>query len=330
MAEHRPLIDVIVPVYDVAAYLPRCVDSLLAQDFDDYVITLVDDGSTDGSGELCDRYAAERPGRVRVYHRPNGGPSAARNHAVERSRADYLAFADSDDYVAENYLSSLYGALREFDAPMAVSPLCREYVKPDGSVRRTTPPVMDRQVLDRDRALEEVCYEQVFGSFVWGRLTRRDIIANTPLPPGRLFEDSFAIWRQIMACDKVAYSPQAVYFYQQREGSLQRYAFEPRHLDLIAAARDMMDQFLAAKLPEAVLAAGAYKVCRACYVTAYHAADLPVGPFRETCADFLPLLREHFPAACATGRLAASTRALCRLLMTSPPLFYAAVRLTRR
>lgn len=330
MAEKTPLIDVIVPVYNVERYLPACVDSLLEQDFSDYAVTLVDDGSTDGSAALCDGYAAAHPGRVRVYHRENAGPSAARNFAVERSEAAYISFVDADDHVAAEYLSALYAAAAEFDAPMAVSALCREHVLPDGGVRRVTAPVMARGALDRDTALAEVCFEQHFGSFVWGRLVRRDILLAAPMPPGKIFEDTAAVWRQIMACDRVAYVPEALYFYRQREGSLQRRRFEPQHLDFIPAVEDMMAQFQAAGLPDAVLAAGSYKVCRACYVTAYHAADLPPGRYRDVCAPLLPLLRRHYPAAAATGRMEPKLRALCRLLLASRSLFYTAVRLTRR
>lgn len=330
MTDNQPLIDVIVPVYNGERYLKTCVDSLLAQDLESYVITLVDDGSTDGSGAMCDAYARERPGLVRVMHRENAGPSAARNAAAARSEAAWLAFVDSDDHVASNYLSALYGAAREFDAAMAVSPLCREYVRPDGSVRRIRPPVMDRRALDRETALTEVLYEQYFGCFACGRLTRRDIVLAHPLPVGRIFEDSFAVWRQVAACDRVAYIPEAVYFYVQREDSLQHHRFERRHLDLIPAVEDMMSSLRGSGASAAVLAAGSHKVCRACYVTAFHAADLPLGQFRRTCAAFLPLLREHWSAARATGRLDRRMRLLCRLLMTSPTLFFAIVRLTRR
>lgn len=330
MAEARPRIDVIVPVYNAAAYLPKCVDSLLAQDFDGYVITLVDDGSNDGSSHLCDAYAEKAPDRVRVIHQANAGASAARNGAAARSEAEYICFVDCDDHVAEDFLSSLWGAAEEFVAPMAVAPLCREYARADGSVRRRVPPVMDRQALDRDRALAEVCFEQYFGGLVCGRLTRRDLVLAHPFPVGRLFEDSFAVWRQVMDCDTVAYTPVAAYFYLQRKGSLQRHRFEPRHLDFIPAVQEMMDAFTAADLSPAVLAAGSCKVCRACYVTAYHAAaDLSLTEFRQTCGTFLPLLREHLPAARATGRLDGKTRLLCRTLLRCPPLFYAAVRLTR-
>lgn len=327
MREHTPLIDVIVPVYNGERYMKACVDSLLNQDFSDFVITLVDDGSTDGTGPLCDAYAREHPGRVRVIHQQNAGPSAARNTAAARSEAAWLTFVDSDDHVAENYLSALYGAAREFDAPMAVSPLCREYARPDGSVQHTVPPVMPRGALDRETALREILFEEYFGCYVGGRLVRRDIAAATPLPPGQIFEDSFAIWRQVAACDKVAYIPDAVYFYVQRQGSLLHRRFEPQHLDLIATVKDMMDGLRARNMPAAVLAAGAQKVCRGCYVTAYHGADLPLGQFRQVCAELLPLLRENFPAACSTGRLAPRARLMCRLLMTSPALFFAVVRL---
>ncbi len=332
MADGRPLIDVIVAVYNVETYLKRCVDSLLAQDFSDFVITLVDDGSTDGSGAVCDAYAAAAPDRVRVIHQQNTGQATARNRAVAGSDAAFIAFVDADDYVSAHYLAALYDAAERAGAGMAVARICAETVRADGSVSQRLYPVPEPPVMDRDQALEAVCLEAAGGvsGFLCGKLTRRENMLAHPFPQGRLFEDSFSVWRQVADCGRLACAPEAVYHFWIRADSTQHKPFEPRHLDLIDAVKDMMEVFRAEGEPPAVLAAGSYKVCRACYVTAFHAADLSLGPFRRTCADFIPLLREHWAAACSTGKLDRKTRLLCRLLMTSPTLFFALVRLARR
>ena len=96
-------ISVVVPVYQVVKYLPRCMEGLLAQTYPNYEIILVDDGSTDGSGELCDRYAAAHDNVIAV-HQENQGPGPARNHGVRKARAEYIAFVDSDDSVSVDYL----------------------------------------------------------------------------------------------------------------------------------------------------------------------------------------------------------------------------------
>ncbi len=325
MTESTPRIDVIVPVYNAADYLPRCMDSLLAQDFSSYTVTLVDDGSTDGSGALCDRLAAAHPGLVRVLRQANAGPSSARNNAVRRSEAACVCFVDADDRVSENYLSALYRAAEAQSAPIAMARPCREYPQKSGGLRQVMYPALDKPVLDRYGALAESCYDRYFGCFPWGRLLRRDIALANPYPPGRIFEDSFAAWRQIMASERVAYAPEAVYYYLQRADSLQHSRFDESHMDLMDAVTDMMDWFREAGMPPAVLDAGTYKACRACYVTAFHAAGLPLGQFREICGRVVPVLRRYYPPA----RMDRRTHLGCRLLLTSRTLFYLAARLMK-
>lgn len=111
MLNKTPLISVIVPVYKVEKYLRRCVDSILAQTFTDFELLLVDDGSPDNSGKICDEYAALDP-RVRVFHKPNGGVSSARNLGLDNARGEWIVFVDSDDWVGEEYLSNLFGAVK--------------------------------------------------------------------------------------------------------------------------------------------------------------------------------------------------------------------------
>lgn len=101
------IVSVIVPVYNVASYLPACIDSVLAQTFADFELLLVDDGSTDGSGDICDDYAC-RDVRVTVLHQPNAGPAAARNAALDVAQGEYVAFVDSDDVIHRQYLEVLY------------------------------------------------------------------------------------------------------------------------------------------------------------------------------------------------------------------------------
>lgn len=125
------MISVIVPVYNTKAYLERCIDSLLEQTYRDMEIILVDDGSTDGSGEICDSYAA-RDGRVRVFHKENGGSSSARNLGLDNARGDYIGFADSDDYVDPDMYERLYAGIREYRVRAAQ--IGRNEIDPEGNV----------------------------------------------------------------------------------------------------------------------------------------------------------------------------------------------------
>lgn len=111
-----PTISVIVPVYNTEKYLRRCIDSVLAQTYADFELLLIDDGSKDKSGEICDEYA-QKDARVRVFHKENGGVSSARNLGLDNARGEWVAFVDSDDYIEENYLKSFEGNL---DADLVV------------------------------------------------------------------------------------------------------------------------------------------------------------------------------------------------------------------
>ena len=109
------IFSVVIPVYNVKDYLPKCIDSVLAQDFEDYEVILIDDGSTDGeSGEICDRYAAAHPERIRAIHKPNGGVGEARNVGIEAAQGEYLIFIDSDDYIAPDMFRVLADAVARF------------------------------------------------------------------------------------------------------------------------------------------------------------------------------------------------------------------------
>lgn len=124
------MISVIVPVYNTREYLERCVNSLLAQTFSELEIILVDDGSTDGSGELCDRFAAESR-QVRVFHKENGGSSSARNLGIDNAGGDYIGFVDSDDYVDADMYERLYAGIRKYHVKAAQ--IGRNEIGPDGS-----------------------------------------------------------------------------------------------------------------------------------------------------------------------------------------------------
>lgn len=116
--QRAPLISIIVPVYQVKEYIGECVESLLAQTYEDLEIILVDDGSTDGSGEICDRYAAGDD-RIRVVHQENQGPSAARNAGLDCAGGEYIAFVDSDDVVTPDFIEILYKLSRKYQADIA-------------------------------------------------------------------------------------------------------------------------------------------------------------------------------------------------------------------
>lgn len=126
------LVSVIVPVYNILDYLPRCVDSICSQTYRNLEILLVDDGSTDGTSDLCDRLA-QKDERIRVFHKENGGSSSARNLGIREAKGDYLGFIDSDDYIDADMYERLVQAVQEYQA--AIAQVGRDEIDTDGKKR---------------------------------------------------------------------------------------------------------------------------------------------------------------------------------------------------
>ena len=155
----EPKISVIVPVYKAEKYLHKCVDSLLAQTFTDFEILLVDDGSLDKSGEICDEYA-EKDSRIRVFHKGNGGVSSARQCGLDNARGEYVIHADPDDWVEANMLEELYAKAKEEDADMVICDFYEEYLK-TGFIKHIKQSPVE---LEPDAILKELLHQQLHGS----------------------------------------------------------------------------------------------------------------------------------------------------------------------
>ena len=177
-----PGISLVVPVYNVQEYLPECLDSLLGQSFAAIEIILVDDGSTDASAEICDRYAA-RDGRIRVVHQQNAGVSKARNVGIRLARGKYLGFVDGDDWVDRDYCKRLYETLIDYRADISI---CSYYV---ARSRKTKPEAADGKITiyDRKEAIR-MLYEDVrIRSFSWNKLFRRELFDGIGFPEDRMY-----------------------------------------------------------------------------------------------------------------------------------------------
>ena len=125
-SKQKPLVSVIVPIYNVEQYLRRCIDSVLAQTYTNYELILVDDGSPDACGKICDEYAARNP-KIKVIHQKNQGLSAARNNAVPKSNGEYITFIDSDDFVSKDYLQYLVSLIQKYDAQISAGGFVYQY-----------------------------------------------------------------------------------------------------------------------------------------------------------------------------------------------------------
>lgn len=226
-------ISVIVPVYQVEPYLRACVNSILEQTDPDFEVILVDDGSTDGSGRICDEYARRDP-RITVIHKSNGGLSSARNAGIEQAHGAYLAFADSDDVITPTMLEKLRRRIRETGAELALCSI--QYVDEKGENIVSGDPAREYRLPEAVWTQEEF-WEQKrrhpSPAFVvaWNKLYRRELFETLRYPEGKLHEDEFVLHRIIDSCRKIADCPEPLYLYRQREKSTMTAGVSERMLD---------------------------------------------------------------------------------------------------
>ena len=227
------MISIIVPVYKVEDYIHRCIDSLLTQTYMNTQIIRVDDGSPDMCGPICDEYAAADT-RIQVIHKENGGLSDARNAGLLAAKGEYIAFVDSDDWVAPEYLERMYQALCEQDADIC-----------ECSVQRTSGEVLAVKTADKservfgtEAALAELIQDGVFRQHVWNKLYKRSCLANITFPVGKTNEDEFWTYRVFGNAKKIARIDDVLYFYFQRSGSIMGSQYSLRRLDALEAKQE--------------------------------------------------------------------------------------------
>lgn len=235
LAETPVWASVIVPVYNVRAYLDRCVESIVEQTAEKIEIFLIDDGSTDGSGALCDAWAA-RDARVRVIHQNNGGLSAARNAGIDAAKGKYLAFVDSDDWAAPELLEKLLFAAEACGAQIVECNF--ENVFPDGTKAE---PLRSTGwlIADRRRALREELEWGRFKAVAWNKIYLRTLFADgLRYPVGKYHEDEFLTHRLFYAADRMVSIGDALYHYDRtRTDSITGKALSERGADLVEALR---------------------------------------------------------------------------------------------
>lgn len=205
-------ISVIVPVYNVAGYLPQCVDSILSQDYEALEVILIDDGSTDGSGEICDRYVA-LDSRVRVIHQKNGGAAAAKNAGLRLAAGEYLAFVDSDDYLEPGAYGFLMKTLLETGAD-AVQGSFREIYRNRAEEQRIS-----------EETLEGFDYLLRFPkdfscALLWNKLYRRALFDGVFFEEGHKIDDEYFTYQGFLQPRKVVRADRIVYNYRKRASSV--------------------------------------------------------------------------------------------------------------
>lgn len=247
-------VSIIVPVYQVEKYIRQCVDSILAQTFTDFELILVDDGSKDKSGQICDEYA-RMDARVKVIHKENGGAADTRNRGMDQAVGNYVMFVDSDDYIAPTMLECLYRNMLNENADIAA---CNYLYFYENDRQKDFATNVKSEVLTGAEIFYYRKNERNYGfwTVVWNKLMKRQTVGKVRFRSGKYYEDEF--WaNEIYQMDiKIVTIPECLYYYRQHENSTMRQKKIARSLDIIEAFQERIYIYL----KEQKYAEQAYKV----------------------------------------------------------------------
>ena len=238
------MISVIVPIYKVEQLLERCIESVLSQDYENFELILVDDGSPDRCGTICDKYF-EKDNRIKVIHKENGGLSDARNAGLAIAEGEYIAFIDSDDWVAPDYLSCMLDLMNSTEADICEC----EILRTSSDEKMALESSLYSECFDVENALRELICDGVFHQYVWNKLYKRECIGDNLFPVGKLNEDEFWTYRVFGNADKIVKTDKVLYYYFQREGSIMGTKYNLRRLDALEAKKERQD-YICCHYPE--------------------------------------------------------------------------------
>ena len=307
-----PKISVIVPVYNVRDYLEKCVSGVRAQTFGDWELILVNDGSTDGSGELCRALAGE-DGRIVVLERPNGGAAAARNTGLDAASGDTVTFLDADDSFAPDHLESLHSLLESAGADAAASGMTLVYpggsderaVRPDAGIFRGKEEILRAFLID-GRGIYGAC----------GKLFRRAAVGDIRFSDYTRAEDALFCVRVLSHCGVYAVTDAAGYLYYRRQDSVTMRGRDERSIDQVRAWTEIYG----------IIEKTAPELCRFAAEKICHDIDA-LFPLGGAAGRELKALREtYYPLKFPGGRLPAGKIPAAILYRISPRAYYSLIR----
>lgn len=232
-----PLISVIIPVYNVEKYLDRCLKSTVSQSYKNIEIILIDDGSTDNSGKICDEWA-KKDERIKVYHQKNGGLSNARNSGISHSSADYICFVDSDDWIDDKYVATLYSGMKSgIDTSIVKHYICfpNHAVSTGHGINKT---------ISSKECIRMLLLQDDIDVSAWAKLYRRSLFRDVKYPETKLFEDTFTTYKLLLKSAKIHINSIPLYHYIIRDNSIAHTSFREENYHLIEGTQRMCEDIL--------------------------------------------------------------------------------------
>ena len=247
--EDHGLVSIIVPVYNVAPYLVEALDSVVNQSYVNLEIILIDDGSTDGSGDICDRYA-RKDQRIRVIHQKNRGLSAARNAGLDMMNGDAVAFLDSDDAYHPEFISSMTDAMIRGKADLVVCGFSVHHTVGEMTANNQTENVsrIRQGVYDRKGALRAYV-EGTINSVAWNKLYKKELWDGIRYPNGHVYEDVDTTYKIVNACNTVWVLDKPLYMYRKRKGSITA-TYSPSNIRDRMSAQTRFLSFIRDNIPD--------------------------------------------------------------------------------
>lgn len=238
-------ISIIVPIYKVEKYLDKCVESLVNQTYTNLEIILVDDGSPDKCPEMCDKWA-EKDSRIKVIHKPNGGLSDARNAGMKVVKGEYVAFIDSDDYVAYEFIERLYNLMQSEQSDIVE---CGVLKFTENEIPQYSYTDYKAESFCTEKGLSLLMTEKGFHQHVWNKLYKSEFALSVEFAKGKLNEDEFWTYQIFGKAKKVTKVDLPMYFYLQREGSIMGTSYNIRRLDALEA-KVQRQEYIEENFPE--------------------------------------------------------------------------------
>lgn len=232
------LISVIVPIYKVEQYLNKCIESIVNQTYTNLEIILVDDGSPDNCPIMCDEWA-KSDSRIKVIHKQNGGLSDARNAGIKIATGEYISFVDSDDWIHEEFILTLYNALKENDSNLSACDVSFVY---NSDINTSISESFEMRVFTPEQALDTLINGKGFRAVAWNKLYHKDLLLNELFRFGKYHEDEFFTYRIIAKSTNPVFVNAKLYYYYQRENGIV-HSVSVKHIDTLDAYIERLDFF---------------------------------------------------------------------------------------
>ena len=236
MSERGALISIIIPIYKVEQYLDKCIQSIINQTYKNLQIILVNDGSPDKCGKICDEYAL-KDNRIEVIHKINGGLSDARNVGIGRAKGKYIGFVDSDDYIEKDMYENMYNLLEERNADVCI---CNFYnvIENNNIIKNPNNGIQEYNKID---ILKEILLDKQIQSYAWNKLYKSELFDNVKYPVGKKYEDIGTTFYILEKCNKVVVTDLPKYYYLNRIDSIVNNLSEQTVIDYVDLINERYD-----------------------------------------------------------------------------------------